>query len=338
MGGLEDQLLNARKRHGRIHFATVPQRCCSVLCSTLESVMVGFTGRQSIGWRWQITCSTLESVMVGFTEALYGAGRQEANCSTLESVMVGFTLPPLALALGGHSLLHARKRHGRSHGVDGLDLAAIEICSTLESVMVGFTTLPDACSTGRGSAQRSKASWSDSRGAVDLRRRFARLLNARKRHGRIHALWRAVNLYANTCSTLESVMVGFTPITLPTAVRTAAAQRSKASWSDSPGSTIGKESFDDFCSTLESVMVGFTSPSVVLGLVSRRLLNARKRHGRIHTLSGYNYNSSTNCSTLESVMVGFTRFRSAATPISFDCSTLESVMVGFTRSVGPQRP
>ncbi len=210
------------------------------------------------------------------------------------------------------------------------------------------------------SAQRSKASLSGSRRKfwraeircrlLNARKRRCRvhhdlprlaiepfgLLNARKRRCRVHDRLREAldpslqhcstlesvvvgftlhilppDLDSGSCSTLESVVVGFTVGPSPPDRWPKAAQRSKASLSGSQGDLVGNR-FENFCSTLESVVVGFTRRRRIAG---RRRWTAQRSKA---SLSGSPYSSvlfqncNMSCSTLESVVVGFTRLRSGS--------------------------
>ncbi len=83
-------------------------------------------------------------------------------------------------------------------------------------------------------AQRSKASLSGSPKLGDRGRGLGQLLNARKRRCRVHGVESVRVARFGICSTLESVVVGFTSKANPRRRLSRTAQRSKASLSGSP--------------------------------------------------------------------------------------------------------
>ncbi len=89
---------------------------------------------------------------------------RDLMCSTPFGVMVGFT------------------HRGR------LDCAGTSLCSTPFGVMVGFTVcrLVSFASASKVGAQRLSASWSDSHGYWEPEPCESAVLNAFRRHGRIH--------------------------------------------------------------------------------------------------------------------------------------------------------
>ena len=108
------------------------------------------------------------------------------------------------------------------------------------------------------------------------------------------------------CSTLESVVVGFThTAAIGQAIAESLLNARKRRCRVHLDALIAEQRLYD-CSTLESVVVGFTAnPPLDPGLI-------------------------VCCSTLESVVVGFTTAGTVAAVSNNRCSTLESVVVGFT--------
>ena len=250
-------------------------------------------------------CSTLESVVVGFTTSGGGGACSSAAAQRSKASLSG-SRPGRARSRPARRLLNARKRRCRVHQEPDLCRDSNQGCSTLESVVVGFTLTHkseplagNSCSTlesvvvgfTAGGPWRSRGSSA----LLNARKRRCRvhpgpdapgrsldhLLNARKRRCRVHAIYTVAIGTGAICSTLESVVVGFTT-------------------NRSPVSRNGSS-----CSTLESVVVGFTS--LTPGRSCRRsLLNARKRRCRVHDRPGVVEIGLVVCSTLESVVVGFT--------------------------------
>ncbi len=251
-------LLNARKRRCRVHVAPEQFNDISVFCSTLESVVVGFT------------------------IAPMGVSTPTFLCSTLESVVVGFTGKPPERSARSAILLNARKRRCRVHGVGRSYDDDLMVCSTLESVVVGFTPIRDKSPRSSAAAQRSKASLSGSHARIPDPRQYHGLLNARKRRCRVH--WRRrrpipilpglLNARKRRCRVHQPDDDPLPPLLTP-------AQRSKASLSGSHRDAKQKYGSGAGCSTLESVVVGFTSSGGPTSMDSG-LLNARKRRCRVH--------------------------------------------------------
>ncbi len=208
-------------------------------CSTLESVVVGFTLDPQHPAEDMIDCSTLESVVVGFTAALSIARRPKVSAQRSKASLSG-SLHLSAFAFPWTWLLNARKRRCRVHGEDGSGWG---------------------CRRERGPAQRSKASLSGSRRrGRSWQPEYRRLLNARKRRCRVHTVNLVDPTYASGCSTLESVVVGFTRRPKDRESPLVSAQRSKASLSGSR----------DLPRRSRSANI---------------LLNARKRRCRVHNPS-----------------------------------------------------
>ncbi len=252
-----DRLLNARKRRCRVHYP--PSRV---------QVAVG-------------ACSTLESVVVGFTSTSSAPLKHEPPAQRSKASLSGSQIRPIR-ERPASVLLNARKRRCRVHILRVGLLAAV---------------VP---------AQRSKASLSGSPSGSFWMTRLTRLLNARKRRCRVHGGTDRDHRHAGICSTLESVVVGFTSaITVgPTALR--AAQRSKASLSGSrpPHSTFRPKPTP--AQRSKASLSGSRRSGERLEDL-RDLLNARKRRCRVH--DGYRQHRRRRrsiCSTLESVVVGFT--------------------------------
>ncbi len=232
-------------------------------------------------WRLKKSAQRSKASLSGSPAKAQVALARADRCSTLESVVVGFTRSRTPQPID-RSLLNARKRRCRVHSILGATIPGLTNCSTLESVVVGFT---------------SATSISPSRPP--------RLLNARKRRCRVHpsetpatrpetAAQRSKASLSGSresarfslpsksaCSTLESVVVGFTPkVDAPPGrhrLLNARKRRCRVH------ACVGGESLRrSDCSTLESVVVGFTKvPGGNTGLLVR-LLNARKRRCRVH--------------------------------------------------------
>ena len=277
-------------------------------------------------------CSTLESVVVGFTASSFATKSAAPSAQRSKASLSGShrdnwrSLAAIRLLnarkrrcrvhdrycnvqLRVRVLLNARKRRCRVHGIDLEKLDHPKICSTLESVVVGFTI---------GVAFLEYHDWRllnarKRRCRVHSRRHPARrprtgLLNARKRRCRVHAPGRRrgpgfrglLNARKRRCRVHVATpsRSSATPTILLNARKRRCrvhgrfrrlatrgrrpAQRSKASLSGSPERRRFSPASGYTCSTLESVVVGFTQ------LTSKRLdglkalLNARKRRCRVH--------------------------------------------------------
>ncbi len=179
------------------------------------------------------------------------------------------------------SLLNARKRRCRVH------------------------VIVDPIADRETTAQRSKASLSGSHKPGSSSDNHDDLLNARKRRCRVHDRRADLERPSQGCSTLESVVVGFTWTDRATPRRSPAAQRSKASLSGSRANSASGMSmnrtaqrskaslsgsrFASACprrtwasaqrskASLSGSPVGFLE-----GFVEQDLLNARKRRCRVH--------------------------------------------------------
>ncbi len=330
-------------------------------CSTLESVVVGFTsvGRGSRTDRAILLnarkrrcrvhdggagdldlrrgCSTLESVVVGFTLVSIVRESYWDHCSTLESVVVGFTPYGQSNESYDRGLLNARKRRCRVH-------PAPESGPQPEAI----------------AAQRSKASLSGSPEDPSDRSCPPKLLNARKRRCRVHHAFRRVAPRPHACSTLESVVVGFTGLLLRRSGRRPLlnARKRRCRVHRVRGAIVGhlerllnarkrrcrvhlapmlRRSRQTSAQRSKASLSGSparSSPS----LRRRPLLNARKRRCRVHDGQAAMNSGIVFCSTLESVVVGFTPRLTLLLAQESICSTLESVVVGFTAGGGVVRP
>ncbi len=230
-------LLNARKRRCRVH-ALEPVKLGLVgLCSTLESVVVGFTPPSIRTREAKRTAQRSKASLSGSLARRTGMTPAAPHCSTLESVVVGFTTE---YPSKWPEKLSAQRSKASLSGslLSRIWDSCMSICSTLESVVVGFTIAGSIPTASGRSAQRSKASLSGSPRRHPARRPRTGLLNARKRRCRVHVAKMTGGALGGICSTLESVVVGFTPAASLT-LRLA-----------------------DGCSTLESVVVGFTADRV----------------------------------------------------------------------------
>ncbi len=309
------RLLNARKRRCRVHSLAFAARRLGLACSTLESVVVGFTSASPLIRSSGVAAQRSKASLSGSRGVPAGLSRrQEAAQRSKASLSGSLELAPIDVARV--KLLNARKRRCRVHHPRASFGGVVNGCSTLESVVVGFTARASSGSARQASAQRSKASLSGSHPprlknpqAVGSAQRSKASLSGsppRTRTGRGRG---------ESCSTLESVVVGFTAGSTPIRRPEAPAQRSKASLSGSRPQARPRLPGQASCSTLESVVVGFT-----------------KARASVPT-------SERICSTLESVVVGFTPTGWVLDALARNCSTLESVVVGFTRKpAGLARP
>ncbi len=217
----------------------------------------------------------------------------------------------LCITVWWRLVLNAFRRHGRIHHVGRLRplprllvLNAFRRHGRIHSGPARYSR-----PKRRGGAQRLSASWSDS--PVDHQVFFGpvAVLNAFRRHGRIHNVC-SENMYTvESCSTPFGVMVGFTALRrrgrdardsaqrlsaswsdslerqVRERVRPLCAQRLSASWSDSPAQQPLSAGPGGGCSTPFGVMVGFTCGAASAPSRSRQVLNAFRRHGRIHAMT-----------------------------------------------------
>ncbi len=155
-------------------------------------------------------------------------------------------------------------------------------CSTPFGVMVGFTRGAVSVVIAGISAQRLSASWSDSHDRLLDPRRIRDVLNAFRRHGRIHGC----------------------PVE-PIPCRATCAQRLSASWSDSRS---GARSITRLAMCAQRLSASWSDSHERdrQALGRGRVLNAFRRHGRIHLTEAATPCRSITCSTPFGVMVGFT--------------------------------
>ncbi len=180
------------------------------LCSTLESVVVGFTaGKHRAGpcrqrllnarkrrcrvhrtpflFRlWLRSCSTLESVVVGFTivrawSRLAWLAAQRSKASLSGSLEDGGGVPWVK------TLLNARKRRCRVHGFDAALPTDDQELLNARKRRCRVHGVADKVIREETAAQRSKASLSGSPRPAKVLDSRDGLLNARKRRCRVHS-------------------------------------------------------------------------------------------------------------------------------------------------------
>ena len=181
-------MLNARKRLGRVHIDVEQNPLSSNVCSTLGSVLVGFTRMTSTRSSTRMEVLNARKrlgrvhVAAPSTQTVNGAGAQRSEAS-----WSGSRAASSSRSLTFEAVLNARKRLGRVHEVHIFGDYYSYKCSTLGSVLVGFTKNLEARTGQRGPCSTL--------GSVLVgftmdnldRWSVSRVLNARKRLGRVHA-------------------------------------------------------------------------------------------------------------------------------------------------------
>ena len=185
----------------------------------------------------------------------------------------------------GQSVLNAFRRHRRVHTERrALRWPALTGAQRLSASSSGSRECRERPASAPAGAQRLSASSSGSRRRLDTRhRRRGSVLNAFRRHRRVHPAASPAPTESGECSTPFGIIVGFTPTRGRTArIAPSSAQRLSASSSGSLADSSTADASSVTCSTPFGVIVGFTRPDGVACVDLRRVLNAFRRHRRVH--------------------------------------------------------